>query len=77
MGAACCWGAPALTKGCLGLPLALCSFGAGWAGDHNWSSTAHCVCALSQCIPLVCYRWELSAMTTNSTISRPIVSSQG
>lgn len=28
-------------------------------------------------ILLVCYRWELSAMTTNSTISRPIVSNQG
>uniref|UniRef100_A0A8B9Z6B0 Kelch domain containing 3 n=1 Tax=Buteo japonicus TaxID=224669 RepID=A0A8B9Z6B0_9AVES len=47
--------------------------------DVQWScsSPGHCVRAFSQCIPLVCYRWELSAMTTNSTISRPIVSSQG
>lgn len=33
--------------------------------------------ASSNCALLLCYRWELSAMTTNSTISRPIVSSQG
>lgn len=45
--------------------------------QRSCSSPGHCFRAFSQCIPLVCYRWELSAMTTNSTISRPIVSSQG
>ncbi|KAK4824827.1 hypothetical protein QYF61_020200 [Mycteria americana] len=45
--------------------------------QQSCSSPGQCVRAFSQCVPLVCYRWELSAMTTNSTISRPIVSSQG
>lgn len=44
---------------------------------QSCSSPGHSVCAFSQCMLLVCYRWELSAMTTNSTISRPIVSNQG
>lgn len=66
-------------------PLQHCA-ASGWARlettaeadvQRGCSSPGHCVRAFSQCILLVCYRWELSAMTTNSTISRPIVSSQG
>lgn len=40
-------------------------------------SSPGCRSTLLLIVPLLCYRWELSAMTTNSTISRPIVSSQG